>query len=420
MSNKANKPLEELFKSALKEHQMPYDPSAWRAMSSKLDAQLPVHGKSKWPWFLGAASAIGIVTVSLLYSPSPEKTAQTKLSTSKVNEKESITDNKEINKTYESESHIQIEVLEPILPEIIHCGISTQIQLPLQVEKNEQFIELKAAVLEISNTYLATTAITSNTENQSNEWFDVRIPSLCLGESHTINNKNSVDIIIRDAYSNEIVVPASSSYSYTALHEGKHEVLIANSKISKESFTVKSAPQLSLQLESDLIYEKGLPTTMLSVNSTGSSVNWYVNNKQLASKSPQLKIHLFTKGSYTFKASSINEFGCKTEALRTLFIDDEYNLLAVNAFDPQSNDNRKNAFMPYALTVREVDFELIIIDPKDGAVVFESNDATLPWRGQDKRNGQLVDASKTFIWRVILSNPEPGEKSEYKGTVVRL
>jgi hypothetical protein len=76
--------------------------------------------------------------------------------------------------------------------------------------------------------------------------------------------------------------------------------------------------------------------------------------------------------------------------------------------------------MPYALTVREVDFELIIIDPKDGAVVFESNDATLPWRGQDKRNGQLVEPSKTFIWRVILSNPQPGEKSEYKGTIVRL
>jgi hypothetical protein len=421
MSNKANKPLEELFKSALEEHQMPYDPSAWRAMSSKLDAQLPVHGKSKWPWFLGAASAIGIVTVSLLYSPSPEKTAQTKLSTSKVNEKESITDNKEINKTYKSESHIQIEELKPILPEVIHCGIQAYIETTAIVEKNEPVVDPKVSTEKGEQIgVIETTSSPTIRGNQTDEWLELSVPSLCLGESHTINNKNSVDILIRDAYSNEIVVPASSSYSYTARHEGKHEVLTANSKVSKESFTVKSAPQLALHLDNDLIYEKGLPTTMLSVNSTGSSVEWYLNNKLLSTESPQLKIHLFTKGSYTFKASSMNEFGCKTDVLRTLLIDDEYNLLAVNAFDPQSADNRKNAFMPYALTVREVDFELIIIDPKDGAVVFESNDATLPWRGQDKRNGQLVEPSKTFIWRVILSNPQPGEKSEYKGTIVRL
>ena len=421
MSNKANKPLEELFKSALKEHQMPYDPSAWRAMSSKLDAQLPVHGKSKWPWFLGAASAIGIVTVSLLYSPSPEKTAQTKLSTPKVNEKESITDKKKINKTYTSGNQEQLELLTPALPKLIQCGIQPTLEIAPSLENDVLVNEPKIAtenVVQIGGTDIANSPAVNL--NQVDVWENLNVPSICLGESHTINNKNSVDVLIRDAYSNEIVVPASSSYSYTALHEGKHEVLIANSKVSKESFTVKSAPQLALQLDNDLIYEKGLPTTILSANATGSTVEWYLNNKLLSTESSQLKVHLFTKGSYTFKASSMNEFGCKTDALRTLFIDDEYNLLAVNAFDPQSVDNRKNAFMPYALTVREVDFELIIIDPKDGAVVFESNDATLPWRGQDKRNGQLVEASKTFIWRVILSNPQPGEKSEYKGTIVRL
>lgn len=422
MSNKANKPIEELFKSALKDHQMPYDPSSWRALSSKLDAQLPVHGKSKWPWFLGAASAIGVVTVSLLYTSSPEKTTQQTPRISEANENTNVTTQKEITKTNTYKSHAQLELLEPTLPKVIVCGIQpATTEIAPIVESDELVYEPKVSIekgIQIGVTNITNSPAANG--NQQDVWKELSVPSLCLGETHTINNKNSVDILIRDAYSNEIVVPASSSYSYTALHEGKHEVFIANSKISKESFTVKSAPQLALQVDNDLIYEKGLPTTMLSVNSTGSTVEWYLNNKLLSTESPQLKVHLFTKGSYTFKASSINEFGCKTDALRTLYIDDEYNLLAVNAFDPQSIDNRKNAFMPYALTVREVDFELIIIDPKDGAVVFESNDATLPWRGQDKRNGQLVEASRTFIWRVTISNPQPGEKSEYKGTIVRL
>ena len=76
--------------------------------------------------------------------------------------------------------------------------------------------------------------------------------------------------------------------------------------------------------------------------------------------------------------------------------------------------------MPYALTERNTDFSMLIIDPTNGVTLFETSDATNGWNGTNRTTGQLVDANKAFIWIVKLKNPLPGEKSEYKGTIVRM
>jgi hypothetical protein len=63
---------------------------------------------------------------------------------------------------------------------------------------------------------------------------------------------------------------------------------------------------------------------------------------------------------------------------------------------------------------------MIILDPNDGGIVFESTDATLPWDGIDRRFGRMGDTNKAYVWKVTLSEPKVGEKSEYMGTVVRM
>ena len=76
--------------------------------------------------------------------------------------------------------------------------------------------------------------------------------------------------------------------------------------------------------------------------------------------------------------------------------------------------------MPFALTQRKTAFNLIIIDPSDGGIVFESSDASNAWDGYDKRNGKMAVANKAYIWKVNIANPEHKENIEYKGTIVRL
>ena len=63
---------------------------------------------------------------------------------------------------------------------------------------------------------------------------------------------------------------------------------------------------------------------------------------------------------------------------------------------------------------------MIVIDPADGAILFETSTADQPWDGIDRNTGKMVDENKSYVWKVILDQPESNEKPEYLGTVVRL
>ena len=112
--------------------------------------------------------------------------------------------------------------------------------------------------------------------------------------------------------------------------------------------------------------------------------------------------------------------GCRSNEEKNIRIDEDYNLLAVNAFNPNTNDAKRNCFMPFALTQRTTEFMLTIIDPKDGSIIFETNDTSNPWRGIDQRTNTMVNTNSTYIWKVIISSPLKGEKSMYQGTITRL
>jgi hypothetical protein len=101
-------------------------------------------------------------------------------------------------------------------------------------------------------------------------------------------------------------------------------------------------------------------------------------------------------------------------------IPSDYNLLAVNAFNPQSQDSRNSTFMPYALTIRQTPFRLVVLDPDNGGLVFETTDESNAWDGIDRRDGKLVPGNKAYIWKVVIQHPVPGEKGEYRGTIVRM
>jgi hypothetical protein len=421
MSNKANNTLEEQFKSLLNDHELPYDPAAWTKMSSKLDAALPVSGKSKWPWYIGIASSVILITGAVIFVNSRNNDSintvqlsqsSTTQSTDKSNQQSetALAKNQQTKVNAAAEQGNQIE---PIYPEIPHI-------FEVLVESDEPSIETIVDVSIVDHELKVTEKILGIPDFSSDKWEFLAIQSICLGESRMIKNSNSSAVYVRDASGNDVFIPANSSKEFIAVREGKHDVVEIATGTTKESFMVQSAPQLTLQLDHQYIYESGLPTTLLSVNANAEDLSWYVNGKSVNERGNQFKGNFYHKGAYNISVKGTASNGCTSEASRRIFIDEAYNLLAVNAFDPNSSDNRKNAFIPYALTVRSVDFEMIVIDPTDGAIIFESREASNPWRGQDKRTGQMVEPNKTYIWRVVLSNPQPGEHAEYKGTIVRL
>lgn len=181
---------------------------------------------------------------------------------------------------------------------------------------------------------------------------------------------------------------------------------------------VKPCESLSVSLDADAIsYIDGLPRIHIKAESNAEII-W--NSSDLFNQqSKTADLLAFKAKTYTINVEGILD-GCKESAQIKITANDEYNLLAVNAFNTNSRDERNATFMPYALTIRQTPFEMLIIDPDNGSVVFKTSDCQRPWDGIDHRNGQLVPSQKAFIWKVSLANPLPNEKSTYSGTIVRM
>jgi hypothetical protein len=177
---------------------------------------------------------------------------------------------------------------------------------------------------------------------------------------------------------------------------------------------------LKLLLDVDAMnYEDGTPRIRVNLETNGSDITWSANGTLVNKKSRSVDLMAFKGQTYTITAEAQLD-GCKsTEKIKVTAYED-YNLLAVNAFNPESRDERNATFMPYALTIRDVHFELLILDPENGAVVFRTTDAQNAWDGIDQRSGQLVPAQKAYIWKVVLQEALPNEKTTYSGTIVRI
>lgn len=173
-------------------------------------------------------------------------------------------------------------------------------------------------------------------------------------------------------------------------------------------------------LDADAInYEDGTPRIRINAESSVAEITWSANGTLLNKKNRSVDLLAFQGQTYTITAQAQLD-GCSSTEKIKITANEDYNLLAVNAFNPQSRDERNATFMPYALTIRDVRFELIVIDPDNGGVVFRTKDAQNAWDGTDQRNGQLVPAQKAYIWKVVLQDALPSEKTTYSGTIVRI
>ena len=173
-------------------------------------------------------------------------------------------------------------------------------------------------------------------------------------------------------------------------------------------------------LDADAInYEDGTPRIRINAESSVAEITWSANGSLLNKKNRSVDLLAFQGQTYTITAQAQLD-GCSSTEKIKITANEDYNLLAVNAFNPQSRDERNATFMPYALTIRDVRFELIVIDPDNGGIVFRTKDAQNAWDGTDQRSGQLVPAQKAYIWKVVLQDVLPSEKTTYSGTIVRI
>ena len=420
-----NKNIDELIKSALEGHEMPYDNNAWNSFEKKLNKPNAPFKSFKF-WFFGT-SIIAVITISsLLYFSSKQEEKSNKPVEQKTDVIEKSNSQSTTSKKTKSEKTkgIQDEKIssnELEAKEDAKQETKTNLILP---EVNE--VLAKEITKDLKHDEEITTPKKENSVI-TKKVTEPDVPSFsnkCLGENLKVINKNDESMTLIFPSGKKVSVAESATENIKLSEEGKYELLV-NSK-QKETynsfFSVYENPRATLLVEDELNYETGLPIIRGEVQTFEETINWKVDNVVSAnsSKAKSADFYFFEKGQFELEVIVSNEKGCTSTEIKTIIISEDYNLLAVNAFDPLSSDSRKNTFMPYALSKRNSAFSLIIIDPDNGGIIFESSDYSKPWDGIDKRNGKIVSESKTFIWKVTLNSPEKNEKSVYKGTITRI
>ena len=414
--------IEELFKTSLKDHELPYDENAWSQMSKRLDAKNGV-ASSNLKWFIGAASVVAIVATYLFVTA--EETAKTPINkhSQTETEKKNVLHPSKEGLSKEDSSVVSLNV-EAKSPENINITISRD-------EKKNQLIEgLELDIIEeqiisdlIAPVYreVELTGLSDNHESQVKLHFN-KMGNQCLNSTISYSNTNEKSIWLRLPSSELIEMPAKSNTNLNLSQKGMYligNIDNANEFITSTSFRVDPAQEIQVSAADYVDFENGLPEFNVQAFAEGE-VSWKLNNEPTSKSGKKETFNLFDKGNYSIEGELTDINGCKSKAQVTFYIEKNYNLLAVNAFTPNSFDNRNTTFMPFALTKRNTPFKMIVIDPINGAVIYETSNSDQAWDGVNKNSGELVEKNKSFVWKVILQQPEKGESPEYMGTIVRL
>jgi hypothetical protein len=426
------KDIEKLFKDSLENHELPYDASAWNSLESKLPKGNLVKPINFTKWgLIGFAAATLAVSVFIVSNSDEKQTNVIEKKEVKQVEKQSST----TKKTTTTKTVLTAE--KPITnPKTTQKNpIENSAKLFTNLEQNQvkgeyensahQFMkDLENGVIPSSPNYQSNIVQNSIENQKPQSGYKVHaVSTKCQGESFEFENENTKSIVLKNPNGKLELIGAKKQYKSSLNQTGIYILNGVDERgdlVELKSFEVIPSPSISLNFDSELLYENGLPVLKANVETDESKIKWTLNNKLVDASGKNIEVFGFNKGAYELNAIVTNELGCKSTESKTVRVKEDYNLLAVNTFNPNSLDIRNTTFLPVALKSRNSSFKMVIIDPNDGAIVFETSDASQPWDGIDKRDGQMVNANKVFIWKVTIKHPEASEKSEYKGTIIRI
>jgi membrane carboxypeptidase/penicillin-binding protein PbpC len=411
--------IEDLFKESLKDHELPYNAEAWSKMNEKLDARNS-GTSSSIKWFLGAAG-VAIIVATYLFVDSNEAPKQIQAEIIQKDQ-ESVASSEEIQleATEQSETDIvnqEVEKERSVV--IIDCCDDIVVQESL----NEETYVEPLAETELQQPVYREVAKNPSATEQGTAQLRFSTPNdHCLNQEFSYSNTNKEMIYVLSPEENIEEIAANEKLKLKLDEKGIYQIGTLNQEeefIASVSFKVHEAQSIQITADDYLNFENGLPELNVQAFSD-DALSWYVNNQKVARSGKKENFYLFDKGSYAIKAMIKDANGCQSSDEVSFFVEKNYNLLAVNAFTPNSFDDRNTTFMPFALKTRTTPFTMIVIDPSNGAVIFETTSASQAWQGINKNTGELVKENTSFVWKVILQNPEQGESPEYMGTVVRL
>lgn len=411
-----NNDLANKIKSSLENYEVPYDASAWDGMSKRLDANSASSGNnflsSPKTWIVASITVIGASIAMYSITKDADKPSiashSTKIETPTAVEKEEkkvelINEEKKVNTSVSTSKVKASPVANSTTPNRVNethtvtpafkANSSTEVQATKPVQNNK---------------------VTGNERHLKNIIFPKTNKFYCLGEKLEVYNPNNVELTLISSTGTYYKIDGQESLLIPLKNEGQYSW----NQGDKVAFEVKEKPIVNFNLPSDIIYEDGIPTITLSTNLNVKSKKWLYDQKVI-STGDEVKLNIFNKEKYAITLSVVGQNGCENHLTRIFYPEIDYNLQAPTGFEPTSSNPKRNTFLPLSLLERDTPFRMIIIDPKDGKVIFETTDKNEPWDGKNQKTDQLVPEGGEYIWKVTLMKPEKNEKNEYRGTITR-
>ncbi len=413
--------FEKRIKKSLEEFEVTYNSEAWKRLRKELDRPQSgvINGSQKW-LLGGSVLFFGILSVTLLFLNNEPKKIKTDII------KPISSAQQKTNFNAKKEKKVNPNGTQSIVSKSMGESHAMDVDIKQNIvnPSNQQTVFSNEGNSRKETNDFDNNKVSSNTiSTYSNSKFIIpQISDVCLGENVSIHNQNNEGFHIQFKKEKLLYVRGKQSLSFKPQQEGNYEIIYSNNgnSVSESLFKVLQTPSSAFNFNDQVTYENGLPTIRLDAEAYADSYQWSIDGYPISEQDKTISIHLFKRGNYHVNLSIESQNGCRSNEEKNIRIDEDYNLLAVNAFNPNTNDAKRNCFMPFALTQRTTEFMLTIIDPKDGSIIFETNDTSNPWRGIDQRTNTMVNTNSTYIWKVIISSPLKGEKSMYQGTITRL
>ena len=424
--------LEKAFKEKLDQFEAPYDASAWESMNSRLDAKQGTGG-NLLKWIAGSAAVIAVVAVSSYFlmkeevnSPN-EKTRIAEQSIENNSDKVSSDKAKTIENKSTSNDTKDVEGSQVDVQPLVN-GNSDPVEADQDIEAptKDEASNIGSEIVENPTSESKTPDNVQSNDNGASQKPQYNFIAgnlinnkICKGESIFIRNTGAKNDIIKLQINNDVFsLKKANVHEFKPEHSGSIIFLDGdNNVIGKEEFIVFENPTPEFNMKAN-IFEKGLPITKCETYGDYESVVWTFGKEKHKIEGRKAMHNFFKKGEHEVTLTVEDYNGCKNSRTKKVRIEDDYNLIAVDAFKPNGADPRNKVFMPFALTQRDVNFTLTIVDPRDNSVVYSTQDATKGWDGTDQRTGSMTPSETVYIWKVQLENPLPNERQVYAGTVV--
>lgn len=197
------------------------------------------------------------------------------------------------------------------------------------------------------------------------------------------------------------------SLSVTSKKDGQ-----INTTVMNDLITIHPAP--SADFEWDFVNNPGDEPTVKIVNTSenASSFEWKFNDGTTSKVISPVRSYN-DKGKQMIALEVRNEWGCSDSKIKYVVINQEYNLMAPNSFNPTA----KETFMPEALKQGKTQFKLTVYNGEQP--IYETNNRAKGWDGR-LPGGQLAESGKAYPWIVIIYNETTKEEKYFSGTVTVL